>query len=260
LYWCGSVDIVVDMSFNPEKNTGLHLGLEEKRLRFWLDTVPGDIRRLEYDLYKIRRRIIHANVYRTKNKKRYGRFVSLPPFSQEFDYEEWEKFRGSFLSGEDRVERLSEIVASAKKYLPSLIKEYLNLVSSEDILLVSLSGSSFVGPRKPGEYLSDIDLDFLLSVDDNSSNFDIFAQQEDAKNPYHLFGTGCKDSARGENRDIHWLLYPHLPIYSTISEEELRSIVDNLVVSTQERAEEIASLIKKRETILENKFREDLIG
>jgi len=236
------------------------IDFSEKRLRFWPETVPSDIRRLEYDLYKINRRLIHANIYKAKNKKRYGRFVFVPLFSKELDYEEWKRFQGSFLKGEERRTELTQILGSVEKDIPILLKKYSDTIPTREIKLMALSGSSFIGPRRSGEELSDIDLNFLLDFKDNSHNFDIFPNENDTMEyPYHLFGTGYSDESRGEKRDVHWLLYPHLPVRNVVSNEELMAIIDQLVISTQKRKEEILASINKMEEVLESRSQESLI-
>jgi hypothetical protein len=246
----------------PYLNTeGNPIDFNKKRLEFWLETIPPDLRRLEYELYKRNRRLINANVYKLGHKQQHGRFTLMPAFGEELDYNAWEKFQDSFLKGDERKERFSEILESAKRDVPSLVQEHAETIPENKIKLVALGGSSFIGPRREGEFLSDIDLNFLLDQENNKYNFDILPTGKDKeKTPYHLFGTGYGDEARGEKRELHWLLYPHFPIQNSLPDDELRSIIERLVESTEERKDGIIESIEKTDKLLKEKSEDEIIG
>jgi len=236
------------------------LDFDKKRFQFWLETVPSDVRRLEYEIYKKNRERINAEIYRSKNTKRYGPFMLLPAFTKELSYEAWENFQKSFLKGEERKRRFSEILESAKIDLPALLEKYADVIPADKIKLIALSGSSIIGPRKEKEFLSDIDLDFLLDQEDGELNFDILPDEKKKEEiPYHLFGTGYGDAARGKGRDVHWLLYPHFPIQNSLSDQELKSIIERLVITTKQRKDEILETIENMKRILGKKSNEEII-
>lgn len=112
---------------------GDSVDFDKKRLRFWLETVPPDLRRLEYELYKRNRKLINANLYKYENKRRYGRFTMMPAFTEELEYNAWENFQNSFLKGEERKKRFSEILESAKNDVPVLLKEHGKIIPREEI-------------------------------------------------------------------------------------------------------------------------------
>src|SRR3989344_7139177 len=104
------------MNFSPDKmpyfnSEGKIIDFGRKRFQFWLETVPHDIRRFEYELYKRRRKLFQAGLYRFDNKKEYGRFTWLPEFSEDLQDDAWENFRNSFLQGDDRQHRFAEIIS-----------------------------------------------------------------------------------------------------------------------------------------------------
>jgi hypothetical protein len=252
------------MKFSPE--TVPYLDVEgnpiefgKKRLQFWLETVPSDLRRLEYELYKRNRKLINANLYKSEHKKKYGRFTVMPAFTEELDYNAWERFQESFLKGEGRKDRLSKILESAKGDIPHLLEEHVKVIPANETKLIALAGSSILGPRRENELLSDVDLNFLLDREDGKENFDILPTEESEKIPYHLFGTGYGDNARGQRRDIHWLLYPHFPIENSLPDTELHSIIERLVVSTEKRKDEIFGSIEKMDKILEEKSQDEIV-
>lgn len=254
------------MESSPEEKPyldteGNEINFDEKRLKFWLETVPSDLRRLGYEFYKRNRQLINANLYRFENQKEHGRFTVVPGFTDDLNDEAWEEFRNSFLKGEERKERFSEIVESAQRDLPMLLEKNADVIPEDKIKLIALGGSSFLGPRKSGEKLSDIDLNFLIDQEDDTLNFDVFLDAEAPPEilPYHLFGTGYSDEARGKGRQLHWLLYPHFPISSKLSNEELKGIIEQLIVSTEQRKDKILESIKNLDAILKEKSQERII-
>lgn len=237
------------------------INFNEKRLKFWLETVPSDLRRLEYEFYKRNRQLINADIYRLENQKKHGRFIVAPGFTDDLNDASMEEFRGSFLKEGERKERFSEIIESVQRDLPMLLEKNIDVIVQDKIKLIALGGSSFLGPRKPGEKLADIDLNFLIDQENDSLNFDILPDGDDRSKsiPYHLFGTGYTDKTRGEGRQLHWLLYPHFPIRNMLSDEELRVIIEQLVISTEERKDEILESIENLDAILKERSQESII-
>lgn len=88
------------MSFEqqePYRNEkGDTIDFEKKRLEFWLENVPSDIRRYEYDLWRRYRELFHVLQYEHKASIRSGRMVN-PTFTQEVSEESWKEFKDSFL-------------------------------------------------------------------------------------------------------------------------------------------------------------------
>lgn len=255
------------MAFRPEQipyrdSEGNIIDFEKKRLQFWLETVPPEIRRWEYDLWKRYRKLHHARFYRFSHMQKHGRFTTLPEFTNELDEQSWEQFGESFLRGEEKQERFQEIIDHAKQDLPGLLKEHKTFIPKNKIQLVALTGSSMYGPRRKEEHLSDVDLNFLLEEKSNRFNFEIMPEipQEQNKIPYHLTGTGTNDSARNERSEIHWLLYPHFPIMNSLPDEKLKDIIGDLVLSTQKREDEILSSIKNLDSQLKETSETNIIG
>lgn len=255
------------MAFSPERipyldSEGEVIDFEKKRLQFWLETVPPEIRRWEYDLWKRHRKLHHARLYRFRHLQKHGRFTTFPDFTDDLDEQSWEKFGESFLKGEERKERFSEIINLTKQNLPQLLRENRTFIPKSKVRLIALTGSSFYGPRREGEYLSDIDLDFLIDEKSNKLNFEIMPEvsSEPNKIPYHLVGTGLSDNARGERNEIHWLLYPHFPISNSLSDERLKDIISNLVSATHERKDKIMSSIKNLDVQLKEISEPSIIG
>ena len=147
---------------NPYVNAeGEAVDFEKKRLAFWLETVPKEIRRLEYDLWKAYRRFHHVRKYQFDNERKIGRSTLVPPVTDELDKQLWEEFSGSFLKGEERSHRFSEIMAKVQQDIPKVLNKVSN-DTREKIKLIALTGSSAYGPRREGEQLSDIDIHCLL--------------------------------------------------------------------------------------------------
>lgn len=244
--------------FDEEGNI---VNFNEKRLKFWLETVPSDLRRLEYELYKRNRWLINADIYQLENQKKHGRFIVTPGFTDDLNDASMEEFRSSFLKDRERKDRFSEIIESVKRDLPMLLEKNTDVIPQDKIKLIALSGSSFLGPRRPGERLVDTDLNFLIDQEDDSLNFDILPDGDDCSEsiPYHLFGTGYSDKTRGEGRQLHWLLYPHFPIHNMLSDEELKAIINQLIISTEERKDEILESIEDLDAILKEKSQGSII-
>lgn len=254
------------MESSQEKNPyldreGNEIDFDKKRLKFWLETVPSDLRRLEYEFYKRNRQFINADLYRFENKEEHGRFTIVPGFTDDLNDEALEEFRNSFLKGEERKERFSEIVESTQRDLPMLLEKNADVIPEDKIRLIALGGSSFLGPRKSGKKLSDIDINFLIDQEDDRLNFDVLPDAEAPPEaiPYHIFGTGYSDEARGKGRQLHWLLYPHFPIDNKISDEELKDIIEQLIISTEQRKDKILESIKNLDVILKEKSRDSII-
>ncbi len=240
---------------------GKMVDFSKKRLQFWLETVPPDLRRLEYELYKRNRKLISADLYKLEHKKKYGRFTFMPGFTEDLEQNAWENFRDSFLKGGDRKERFSEIVNMAQRDLPMILEKYSTIIPKDKVKLIALGGSSFYGPRRTNERLSDVDLNFLIDEETDSLNFNVWPDSGSfsKETPYHLFGTGYGDKARGSGRELHWLLYPHFPIRNSFSDKELKSIIENLVLATEKRKEDLLESIKKLDNLLKEKSQDDTI-
>ncbi len=248
------------MHFELPKNTESYPDeLDAKRLRTWLETVPPEIRRLEYDFYKARRHFLHARKNDFENKQRVGKFTRYPAFTKEQQDDDWEMFQESFLRGGERKERFSEIIKMVKKDLPELLLSIPSEVK-EKIQLIALTGSSIVGPRKSGQFLSDFDINFLIKNAGAEENFEVFPPVKESGVPYHLRGTGYADESRGKDYNIHWLLLPYFPIESSIPKEELKTITQNLVGSTLQRLDDIRLFITNMEKNLESKRESRIIS
>src|SRR3990167_8082247 len=170
---------------NPYVNAeGESVDFEKKRLAFWFETVPKEIRRLEYDLWKIYRRLHHISKYQFDNKKEIGRHHIIPSVDEKTDQELWEAFSGSFLHGEEKTQRFSEVVAKTKEDILTVLSRIPNR-AREKVKLVALTGSNVYGPRREGEQLSDIDVNCLLDEDSLSDNFEVLPKV-DKERPYHI--------------------------------------------------------------------------
>jgi len=223
---------------------------EKKRLAFWLDTVPSDVRRLEYELWKGYRSLHHLGVRQFDTREKIGgRHVLLKPFTEQDKKDSWQEFQESFLHGEDRRIRFQEILEQAKLDIPTILDRLPQEVRDK-VRIIAITGSSAYGPRRAGERLSDIDINILIDTEDGLLNFEQRPSVED-KTPYHIVVTGYGDSARLDREMIHWLLYPHVPISNAYGTRELLDIINNLVVATIPRAEEI----KKKISELDQQFR-----
>lgn len=228
-----------------------------KRLDFWLRTVPDDLWRYEYELWKRYRALFYIKKHEYDTTQRYGRFTYRPAYTDEMRSRDWREFENSFLLGDERKERLENIIEQTTKDLPTLLDAASAHVRDSSFRLVALFGSSVYGPRRPGEVLSDVDVHFLLNNEGTEYNFEITPRYttESQEIPYHLVGTGQSDESRGK-RLIHWLLYPHIPLWNTISSEELNEIIQRIVQQTQRRAQEIQSGIEHLDGVIESSSRE----
>ncbi|KKT28171.1 MAG: hypothetical protein A3G02_00295 [Candidatus Yanofskybacteria bacterium RIFCSPLOWO2_12_FULL_44_13b] len=218
---------------------------ERKRFKFWLETVPKDIRHLEYELWRCWRRLHHLKSYQFENHIKIGRHNVIPPFTSDIDKQTWELFRSSFLKGKERHDRLQYIINQSINDFPKIFSG-IPSETLEKIVLVALTGSSVYGPRRKGEILSDVDIHFLIDGKDASLNFEKMPGQFDDI-PYHIIGTGKSDAARGSRGQIHWLLYPHIPLENKLSHDRLIEIIDLLIEDTRKRQPEIQKYIKSLE-------------
>lgn len=236
------------------------IDFEKKRFQFWLDKVPHEIRRWEFDLWK-RYKILNQIGYREHiHLKKYGRAKPFPGYTTEMQQKGWKEFKDSFLLGEERKERLQELIHDAEHDWSDLLLKNGISISKEEIGLVALEGSGFRGPRKADTKFSDVDIKILLRRDDGSRNFEIMPSVNDTSNKhfYHVIGCGLTDSARFFRDDMHWLLYPHYPIFNTLSAEEVSTVIKDLVDSTYLRKEEIEARINSLDQQIENKREETM--
>src|SRR5258708_5234970 len=164
------------MDFSPEKGgyfnkKGEEIDFSEKRLQFWLENISPDMRRLEHDLLKGQRELLHSNLYRFDNRRKVGKFTLIPGFTDDIREASWENFQDSFLWGEERKKRFIKIVEQARADLPNLLEKHSKIIPAEKIKLIALGGSSLYGPREEGERLSDVDLNFLIDEKTDKLNF-----------------------------------------------------------------------------------------
>lgn len=253
------------MAFSPERGgyfnkKGEEIDFSEKRFQFWLENIPPDIRRLEHDLLKGQRELLLSNLYQHDNRRKVGRFLLIPGYSEEARGASWEEFQDSFLWGEERKERFAEIVEQARADLPSLIEKHKKIIPRNKIKLIALAGSSLYGPRKEGTRLSDVDVNFLLDERTARRNFDILPDiHKPEEIPYHLFGTGFTDEARGQRR-IHWMLYPHFPLENNLDDEELKTIIADLLAGVESRRPQIMEYLRSIEPRLKEREEPQAIG
>jgi hypothetical protein len=209
---------------------------------------------------KAQRELFHANLYRFDKKRKAGRFTIYPGFTDDIREASWEDFQESFLWGEERKNRFSEIVERTRADLPGLLEKHSEIIPKDKIKLIALGGSSLYGPRKPSERLSDVDLYFLIDEKSNKLNFQVLPDIHKSEEiPYHLFGTGFGDEARGP-RQMHWILYPHFPIENHLSNEELKSIIEDLLDATELRQPEITEYMNRLERRISEKVEPEIIG
>lgn len=205
------------------------------------------MRRLEHDLLKGQRELLHSNLYRFDSKRKVGRFTLIPGFTDDIQEASWENFQASFLWGEERKRRFAEIIERAKIDLPELVEKHKKLIPKDKIGLIALGGSSLYGPREEGQRLSDVDLNFLIDEKTDKLNFQVLPDiHKPEEIPYHLFGTGFSDEARGQ-RQIHWMLYPHFPLENNLSEEELQTLIAGLLAATEARKPKIVEYMNSIE-------------
>jgi hypothetical protein len=253
------------MAFSPEQGgyfnkKGEEIDFNEKRFQFWLESIPPDMRRLEHDLLKGQRELLHSNLYRFDNKRKVGRFTFIPGFTDDVREASWEDFQSSFLWGEERKERFAKIVERTRTDLPSLIEKYSKIIPQDKIRLVALGGSSLYGPRQEKQRLSDVDLNFLIDEKTDKLNFQVYPDiHKPEETPYHLFGTGSDDEARGQ-RQIHWLLYPHFPIENNMSEGELKTTISNLLTATETRKPKITSYMESIDRRIKERAEPQALG
>jgi len=238
------------------------IDLESKRLKFWLETVPPDIRRIEYDLWKRYRLLHHLDFYQHAHKRAAGRFLVTPEYPKEQEEIDWKKFSQSFLMGKNRKERIQEIIHETKTDLPKIFEYYGDKIQKPRIDIIALSGSFAYGPRKKGSSFSDIDLRFLLHTPDSSLNIEMMPDTaiQEIGTPYHIIGTGTTDVARGSNSDIHWLLYPHYPIVNRVNDGKLKEIIVRLVQETQGKMGVLQQRLETLNDIIEERRKGIIIG
>jgi hypothetical protein len=225
-----------------------------KRFEFWLENVPSDIRRWEYDLwkcYKILDQIGYRDYVHLKEK---GRVVPIPGYSLEIQEKDWQEFRASFLWGNERASRFQEIADQVERDWEKVLEENQVEIPKDEIGIVALEGSGFYGPRKVDASLSDIDIKILLKTKDNSQIFEIMPSIKNTDKPfYHVIGTGETDEGRFHREEIHWLLYPHLPVFNSIGMDELSGLIDSLVISTRGRKDELETKIANLRELIEKR-------
>lgn len=237
---------------------GQEVDFESKRLKFWLENVPEDIRRLEYELWKRYRVIHHARLFQFEQKKKAGRFTIVPPYPEGQQQVDWKDFSESFLVGDERKERSQDIVNQTQIDISQIIETGLPS-QADKILLAVLSGSSVYGPRKSEEQLSDIDIHFLFDTPTGEHNTEIFpGKLSGFSQPYHIIGTGYSDEAREQRSQIHWLLYPTNPIINNLEDARLKEIISDLVEHTKARKEAIQNEIIRLDGRIEE-FKEERI-
>lgn len=241
-------------------NEGVEVDFEAKRLKFWLETVPEDIRRLEYELWRRKRILHHANLFRFRHKEKFGRFTIKPPYTETQEKIDWEEFARSFLMGNERKERFQEIVQTVEQDIPRFLELYKDQIPLDRVLLIALSGSSVYGPRRRDEYLSDLDIGFLLDSPQSELNFEIKHERAiaDLGKPYQLLGTGYTDAARGD-LDIHWLIHPHYPLQNTIDDSRLKALISGIVGETRNRHAELEEEIADLEGAIQARRQEEII-
>jgi len=237
------------------------IDFESKRLQFWLETVPPDVRRIEYDLWKRYRTLHHLNLHQFEHKEKKGRFTVTPQYSPGQEEIDWKEFSHTFLTGEDRQKRFRDIIKQTETDLPKIF-ETLGDDLQQNVLIVALTGSTAYGPRKLGSRFSDTDLRLLFDVADDSLNTEIMpnAALKELGTPYHIIGTGTTDTARGPHSDIHWLLYPHYPLQNHLSDTELKKIIANLVDETQAKSDTLKNRVTELEEIITEKRKGVIIG
>lgn len=254
------------MRFNTEGVPYLNskekkVDFEKKRFEFWLETVPVDIRRLEFNLFIRQRKLFHADVYRNDKREKNGRFTSFPEFTEDADKGMWKIYRESFLKYPEGIDRLEKILEKVRGDIPRIIDEYSDKIPAEKLQIVALGGSGFYGPRRAGEFLSDIDLNFLIDEETSQLNFEKLPDNNSLDEfQYHIRTTGKTDEARGENYDIHWLLYPHFPIKNEIPDKDLKIIIQELVEDTEKRKQELLNKIDVLDNLLKEKAESLIIG
>lgn len=224
-----------------ENKDGEEIDFFEKRMEFWVETVPSEIRRYEYELWKRYRKIHQISYFKHLNREKIGRFISEPEYDQNKENEDWDDFKNSFLIGDERKNRFQEVVQLANSFSKEFIASRSAKTKKDfesEVLLSAITGSSFYGPRKKGEFLSDIDINYLLDDNTSASNFEVLPHINDSP-PVHITGNGYTDEGKSTREQIHWLLYPHYPIKNKISNEKLKFIIENLVQSTTDRKDKI---------------------
>jgi hypothetical protein len=220
---------------------GREIDWESQRLRYWMETVPKEVRRLEYDLWKKYKQVFLINVRMRQNVQQIGRFKFFPSYEPGDTEADWKEFQDSFLHGRERKDRFAEILEHAHAKSAEFarqMEESSPISSPSDVLLTALTSSAVYGPRKKGTFLSDIDVNFLLKDPTDELNFEVMPREKDDP-AYHLVGTGYTDASRLDREQIHWLLYPHYPIENHVPDNQLREVVAAMADSTLRRRPEI---------------------
>ena len=104
--------------------------------------------------------------------------------------------------------------------------------------------------------------DLYLTIDEKTDklNFQVLPDiHKPEETPYHLFGTGYGDKARG-NRRIHWMLYPHFPLENNLSQDELEKIISDLLRATEKRKPEIVSYMDSINRRLKERGEAEILG
>ncbi|MDD5437953.1 MAG: hypothetical protein PHC70_02295 [Patescibacteria group bacterium] len=238
---------------------GYPVDFEKKRFEFWTQKVPYQIRRWEYDLWRCYKTLsmIDYRDYTHLNDR--GRPVPVPGYSDDIKEKDWQEFRDSFLTGENRKKRFLELISQIKSDWNNVLHVNEIEIPENEIGIVALEGSGFYGPRKSEAFMSDIDIKILLDRSDNGTNFEIMPSIKNLGKPfYHVIGTGNTDGARFHREEIHWLLYPHFPVVNKYSIEQLDAIIEAIVKDTFARQSQIEQKIAALKTVIE-KRKEDII-
>lgn len=246
-----------DKGFPYLNKNQIPVNFERKRFEFWLENIPADIRRWEYDLWKCHKVLAQIGYRDFIHQRGRGRTILIPGYTREIQEKDWQDFRETFLLGHERIGRFREIVSQVGSDWEKMLEENQIEIMKEDVGIVALEGSGFYGPRKADTQFSDIDIKILLKVKDGLRNFEIMPSIRNTDRPfYHVIGTGITDEARFQREQIHWLLYPHFPIYNSLGMDELRNLVRNLVTSTLARKDDLEKEILRLRELIE-KRRED---
>ncbi len=238
------------------------IDFESQRFKFWMETVPADLRRLEYDLWKKYRILHHINLYQHGHKQRIGRFETKPPYTPEQEKVDWKAFSHTFLVGGDRKKRFQDIVSQTESDLSHILDVYSERIQDDHADIVALTGSAVYGPRELGAKFSDIDLRFLFDVPTDELNVEIFPEEafKQLGKPYHILGTGTADVSRGQYSDIHWLLLPHYPIRNRLSDTRVKELIADLVKATKVRIDELKTRLKFLDKIITERRKGLVIG
>ncbi len=245
-------------NFNSYLNQeGEPVDFEEKRFQFWFETVPKDLRRVEYDLWKKYRTLLHIRKYQAEHSTRHGRFRVVPEYTNEQEKIDWKEFANTFLTGESRKSRFREIVQNTQKDIPDILDMCKHVVPVERISLVAITGSCVFGPRAKDASLSDVDVRLLINDPTyvpklGLSGNEINLALRKFGTPYHVVDTGISDASRGSFSDVHWLLQPHYPIRNMLEPAQLRAVLSSLVTETQSKIDVLRERVLELNQQIEN--------